>query len=133
MPDLAGLRASLKNTLDLKNELGTYIVYKDYFDGNKIKARKSNTGEVVATHATDTGALLNSLHTFLVNGDVVEFETDTYTGATDYTNTNRQRIHYNGNGSTIQGFKFVFSGSDWLTVRGWCVFRDFYFNGSGGN
>lgn len=110
----------------------SYLVYKDAADANKIKARNTDTGTVVATHATDAGALLNSLHTFLVNGDTVMFETDTYTGSTNYTNTNRQRIHYIGNGATIQGFKFIFSGTDWLTIRGWCVFRDLYFNGGSG-
>jgi hypothetical protein len=110
---------------------GTFTIFKDALDANKIKARRNSTGEIVATQASDTGALLNSVHSLLSNGDVIEFETNSYSGTTNYTNTDRQRIHYIGNGSQISGFKFVFSGTDWLTVRGWCTFRDFYFNGTG--
>lgn len=92
---------------------------------------KNRDGTTLGTN-TDAGALLNTVHATLVNGDTVAFVTNTYTGSTNYTNTNRQRIHYIGNGSTIQGFKFIFSGSDWPTNRGWCVFRDLYFNGGSG-
>jgi hypothetical protein len=106
-----------------------YIIFKDADDANKYKALNTVTG-AVTTNSTDCGALLNTLETSIVSGDVIAFASgDTYSGSTDFALTGtKQRVSFLGNGARLN-FKIKLNGTA-TTNLGWTIIRGFYFNGS---
>lgn len=103
----------------------SYYIFKD---GTTYYAKNGSTTAIDAS-GSDPGALLNTLQSSLIDGDVIQFENDTYTGTTDYTNNGKTRLQFIGNGATLSGWKIKFDGSTSLTSSR-CIIHGFKFSGA---